>query len=168
MSARHQLAAELSAAAQVEDLAEDILGDPLHYADFVLAAGWRPPAEKGDHEIVWHLDGDMVRGEAVCNLPAGADCRVTCPHECESWDGGRDEQGPYHLAYDSDTDADARHDMVPMPGDECNVTLFLNEDPGWISELHASTQRREIGRIPIAPKWLGDHYEFDVVEGGAA
>lgn len=58
--------------------------------------------------------------------------------------------------------------MVPMTDDDCNVALWLNEEPAWISEQHASTtQRHEIGRLPIEPVWTGDHYEFKAAEGGA-
>lgn len=138
----------------------------LQATEAILAAGWRPPAEKGDHEIVWYLDGDTVRGDAVCNLGPGADCRVMCPHGCESWTGfSRDEKGPYHLFYDHEIDGDGRHDMVPMTGNECNVTLFLNEDYGYIADLHGSRDRFEVGRVAIAPQWEGDHYTYKVAGG---
>jgi hypothetical protein len=142
-------------------------------ANFVIAtlraAGWRPPAARGDHEIVWYLDGDHVRGEAACHLEPGADCRVTCPKGCEEIEGfSRDDDGrPFHTVWDEAADDEIEHQMVPMTDDDCNVALWLNEEPAWISEQHASTTKRhEIGRLPIEPVWTGDHYEFKATDGG--
>lgn len=110
MTARENLARHLGEAdKEFRELEEcqQVNGDYFGFlADAAVTAGWRPPAARGDHEIVWHLDGDHVRGEAVCHLEPGADCRVTCPKGCEEIEGfSRDDDGrPFHTVWDEASD----------------------------------------------------------------
>lgn len=116
-----------------------------------------------DHEIVWKLDADDIRGEAVCNMAEGADCRLTCPKGCESWSTIFHDEGPYHMAEDWPVLQEERHYMAVQV--ECNICLFLNEDDAWIQELHADRTSHEIGRLTISPIWMaGGGYEYKVID----
>lgn len=117
-----------------------------------------------DHEVVWTIDGGRIRGEAVCNLPPGSNCRLTCAEGCESYNYERDERGrPFHRLGVLDEDGAEWHPLVPMTDDECNVALFLNESDQDIDEL-CDTSGPEIARTPIKPIWNGDHYTYEVTE----
>ena len=117
------------------------------------------------HVIVWEFDGDTVAARVECRAPEGADCRLHggpgC--DCEAWMIRRDPDGTaYHLAADDwylpEGEESARH---PMVSGECNVELFLNDDPYLIPELcHDRRALFTIGETRIEPVWTGDSYDW--------
>lgn len=37
------------------------------------------------HSIAWDMHDDWLTGDITCHAVGGADCRVTCSKDCESW-----------------------------------------------------------------------------------
>ena len=95
-----------------------------------------------------------------CSAPPEAICRARWDCGCESWDDyGVDESGPWHLAYDSETDAETRH--YGTAGGECGHLLFIGDD--CVAELGGGSIT-----FPIDLSWDGDGYRWSVTaEGGA-
>ncbi|WP_235738961.1 hypothetical protein [Nocardioides alcanivorans] len=114
------------------------------------------------HEIAWEFDRECVEARCVCTSPPDANCRLSCPDDCETYgeiirheDVTLDGKVAKWITHD-----DCR--AVMQPG-ECNVELFLNEG-GCIKELALGGPRFTIARTPIRPVWEGDFYEWEPIE----
>lgn len=120
------------------------------------------------HKIVWTYEAMMGRVDArvTCESPEDALCR-TKPSpgcECEEFFGcDRDEKGWYHVV---ETENDKGEEIKLLhrhePAEECNIALFMNEDP-MDTILEAAGDRSidfVIGSTPIKPEWNGDGYDW--------
>lgn len=115
-----------------------------------------------DHELVWTFERDTVHVRAQCNAAPDATCRLTSDCDCEAVTYEHDERGHFHWGYDSESDDEVRHDM--WLGTDCNICLFLNEDPFMLAELSEGSPSFEIGRTPIRPVWRYDYYQWKPVQ----
>ena len=120
------------------------------------------------HMMRFAFDGGVVRLEAVCNEPEGADCRLTSVAcECESWGEiqRRDDGTIWHLYADewSGTEyANPPEWHEVKPADYCNVCLFIDDDPEY--SLDDSAPSFVVAEIPIEPVWQYDHCTWKPVQ----
>ena len=76
----------------------------------------------------------------------------------------RDGGEAFHGVYSHDGTLIERHRMVDAG--ECQVVLWLEQDPGVTPELaEDGTDLFEIGRFPIRPVWTGCGVEWQRVTG---
>jgi hypothetical protein len=116
-----------------------------------------------EHEIIWTLDTDTVRAEAVCHAPVDAVCRVTCAEGCEEWFAERDDQGWFHTP--GSHEQVIKHRLTSTKTGECNVTEFLNNGDDFEEIGHGQGRGLvEIGRLPIKTNWEGDYYSWAVAQ----
>lgn len=107
------------------------------------------------HYMVWEYDRETVVGKLVCDEPVGALCRLACVDAvCESFNVQWDADGePWHV------EGGVWQHMMCDDG-QCNVELFVNDDPDSPIVLGPREERREIARTPITPIWEGDFYSW--------
>lgn len=141
---------------------------PDHCCD---AAAKVARVEAAPHVMRWTFDHGGVRAEAVCNMPPGADCRLTSVAcECERWGEirRRDDGTIWHKIVDwygepIDSVEPQWHEIKPM--DDCNVCLFINES-GCVEELgHGSFV---IAETPIKPLWVDEGCDWEPTDIAAA
>lgn len=106
------------------------------------------------HKMKFYIDRYGIHVEPVCEAPEGSDCRLICDEHCESWVVERNEHGVFHRVWDDigGTLTEERHLMVDSG--ECNICLWLNDDPTLIPELYDGKEL-VIGEREIVPVWQG-------------
>ena len=103
-----------------------------------------------------------VEWEALCTEPKGAECRLVCEEGCESWSSVLyDEDGPYHhqdlfdyFEHKKLVGDGPKHRMVDSGN--CNVCLWLNDDPSLIPELHEGLETFTLAEFAINTRFNGD------------
>ena len=89
------------------------------------------------HSVAWMLDGDWLEGTVTCHATEGADCRLTCPDGCASWDS-----------------LDHQHELVD--GGECNFVEWVAND--GVLDTHMGKHIPVDGFIE--PEWNDDHFTW--------
>lgn len=119
------------------------------------------------HTMRFEFRDRSVSAEAVCHAAPADDCRLTAAdrHECqcEQWATiiRRDDGTIWHTLTDGYIDRDEPEVMHRLiPGDDCNVCLFINES-GCVEELTARTTSFVIGDVPIGPVWVDDGCDWE-------
>ena len=125
------------------------------------------------HKIVWTFEAMMGRvdAEVVCESTPDEICRTKPSHlsgcECEEFfDIGRDERGWFHVVEtESDDGRETKYIHRHEASDDCNIALFMNEDP-MDTILEAAADRSTtlvIGSTPFEPEWNGNGYDWKPV-----
>lgn len=70
-----------------------------------MSAPFRGPRA---HSVAWTLDDDWLNGKITCHAAEGADCRLICREDCESWNV-------------------ANHEHPLFDAGKCLVVEWLNE-----------------------------------------
>lgn len=122
------------------------------------------------HRIEWTYDGTMGRVDAkvICESSPDSVCRTrparTSGCQCEEFfEIDRDDLSWYHVV-ESETDDGEPIKIIHRhePMEDCNIALFMNEDPMDTILEAAADQYTEIviGSTVIEPVWTGNGYEW--------
>lgn len=118
------------------------------------------------HIIRFTLDnGGWFKAEAMCQLDADADCRLTSVScECEEWGPiqRRDDGTIWHRIVDEGPMEPLWHEVEH--GDDCNVCLFLNESDCIEELMTKGSDTLHLADVPIKPIWDCDGYEWEPVK----
>lgn len=123
-----------------------------------------------EHFINWRFDRFMAQvvPELVCTSSAHALCRSkpdpASGCSCEEYFGiTRDEQGWFHVVYADEISYEVHAVHRHVPADECNIELYLNEDPTeTILETCKATARDfPVGTTKVDLTWSGDEWEWE-------
>lgn len=124
------------------------------------------------HVMRWEFDDGIIRGEAICNAAADADCRLQpADHhacQCEWWGRieRRDDGTIWHLIGELDGTGvalgpDDWHRLIP--GDDCNVCLFINES-GCPEEMVPRGTSFVIADTAIRPVWIDGGCDWEPID----
>jgi len=87
------------------------------------------------HSVAWMLDNDWLAGTVTCHATEGADCRLTCPEDCEVWNF-------------------TNHEHKLVDGGKCIIVEWLGNQ-GNLADSHAGSHAPVDGFIEL--EWDGDH-----------